>query len=318
MKLGHNSIAKLVHGALRVEKLDKGYTGFYRFSKGQEELLRTKRDAFLYERTSLSSGVTLEFVTNAKFVRFNYRIPVCHSNDSIDVYVNGVLTFVFKTQDLASKDNLEFMLVGEKNLVEIYFPIDSEVNIKNLEIAGKYKSVKKRTPVLWFGDSITQGYGSELTSFCYQRVANMALKYEVLNQGIGGYWYDEEFVQKMDEYYPEKIIISLGTNQFRSADYFERVKKFYDNLTKLYPNVPTLAILPIWRGDLALEDTLNLFKTNLKIKEIISEYKQVKIVDGFTLVPRVEEMFLDKLHPNALGGKIYGDNLVKAIKNLKF
>ena len=38
MKLGHNSIAKLVHGALRVEKLDKGYTGFYRFSKGQEEL----------------------------------------------------------------------------------------------------------------------------------------------------------------------------------------------------------------------------------------------------------------------------------------
>jgi lysophospholipase L1-like esterase len=318
MKLSHNSIAKLVHGALRVEKLDKGYTGFYRFSKGQEELLKTKRDAFLYERVCLSSGVTLEFVTDAKFVTFDYRIPVSFSNDSIDVYINGVLRFVYKTQDLGKNGTLEFMLVGEKNLVEIYFPIDSEVNIKNLVIAGKYKSVKKRTPVLWFGDSITQGYGSNLTSFCYQRVANMALKYEVLNQGIGGYWYDEEFVQEMQGYYPKKIIISLGTNQFRSADYFERVKKFYDNLTMLYPNVSTLAILPIWRDDLELKDTENLFKTNIKIQEIISNYKQVQIVDGFTLVPHVDEMFLDKLHPNALGSKMYGDNLVKAIKNLKF
>ena len=69
MKLSHNSIAKLVHGALRIEKLDRGYTGFYRFSTGQVELLKNKRDAFLYERTSLSSGVTLEFITDAKLVQ---------------------------------------------------------------------------------------------------------------------------------------------------------------------------------------------------------------------------------------------------------
>jgi hypothetical protein len=29
-------------------------------------------------------------------------------------------------------------------------------------------------------------------------------------------------------------------------------------------------------------------------------------------------MFLDDLHPNAIGCKIYGENLAKAIKALKF
>ncbi len=318
MKLSNNSIKKLIHGALKVEKLKNGYTGFYRFSDEQIELLKTKRDTFLYERTTLSSGVSLKFITNAKNVSFDYKIPNLYSNDSIDVYVNETLTFVYKTQELKKQGNIAFALDGEKNKVEIYFPIDSEVNIKNLEINGNYNSVKKGKPVLWYGDSITQGYGSELTSFCYQREANKVLKYEVLNQGIGGYWYDEEFVLPLQDFYPEKIIISLGTNQFRSADYFDRVKKFYDNLTALYPNVPTLAILPIWRGDLGEEECKNLYKTNLKIKEIISSFKQVQIVDGFSLVPNIEEMFLDKLHPNALGSKIYGDNLVKVIKNLKF
>ena len=42
------------------------------------------------------------------------------------------------------------------------------------------------------------------------------------------------------------------------------------------------------------------------------------MVDGFTLVPNLRDYFCDELHPNALGGELYGNNLVKAIKALKF
>ena len=316
MKLGFESIKKLVHGAYRVEKVN-GYTAFYHFTPSQVEVLK-KRDNFFYERSNLSSGCTLEFVTDANKVSFAYKMVANLSQDSIDVYNNGELIKVFPTSSLNSKGGLSFSLPQGKNSVVIYFPIDSEINVKDLELNGKYKSVPKRKPVLWIGDSITQGYGSNLSSYCYVNVANRLLNYEVLNQGIGGYYYDEEIMQKMEGYYPEKIIVSFGTNQFRSADYFDRVKLFYNNLQAIYPNVPTLAILPIWRGDLGEEACKKLYASNETLKQIISNYKQVKIVDGFTLVPNVSQVFLDDLHPNALGGKLYGENLVKAIKKLKF
>ena len=46
--------------------------------------------------------------------------------------------------------------------------------------------------------------------------------------------------------------------------------------------------------------------------------KNVRIIHGDTLVPHDEKYFYDKLHPNASGGKIYGENLAAKIKELKF
>jgi len=316
MKLTHNSIKKLVFGAYRVEKVEGGYTAFYHFTEEQVQVLK-KRDNFFYERAYLSSSCTIEFITDAKLVSFDYRFRANHSQDSIDIYVNGELVKVFKTQNLTPKGKISFELNGEKNKVVIYFPIDSEVNVKNLEIQGSYKSLSKRKKVLWIGDSITQGYGSEMGSYNYVNVANRQLNYDVLNQGIGGYWYDEEIIQKMEGYSPEKIIVAFGTNQYRSLDYYERIEKFYKNVSTVYPNVPVLTISPIWRGD-GDHDANKLYETNKVLEQIVSKYPQVTFVDGFTLVPHVSEMFMDNLHPNVLGCKTYAENLVKAIKNLKF
>ena len=60
-----------------------------------------------------------------------------------------------------------------------------------------------------------------------------------------------------------------------------------------------------------------LIETAEIIKKVASGYDNVKVVDGFTLVPNLRDYFCDELHPNALGGELYGNNLVKAIKALK-
>ena len=50
-----------------------------------------------------------------------------------------------------------------------------------------------------------------------------------------------------------------------------------------------------------------------------NKYSQMKVIDGFQLVPHLKEYFLeDSIHPNILGMITYADNLVKAIEKISF
>ena len=317
MKLSHISIKKLLHGALRVEK-KKSWTVFYHFTAEQQKMFEGK-DKFWYDRTFLSSSITLEFKTDANFFSFDYALVNKYSNDSIDVWVNGTLYKAFDLEKITKKGKLEIALEEGEKTVCVYFPIDSEVHIKNLIILGKYRSVKKGDKILWVGDSITQGYGTNLTSLSYVNVANRKLNCEVLNQGIGGYIYDADLIEKLPDFTPDKIIVSFGTNHYKAEDFKSRVIAFYDKIKAVYGDIPVLSITPIWRGD--FENGHNpevLHKAGEFIAEVVKDRKNHYYIDGFTLVPNVSQMYLDNLHPNAIGAEHYGLNLVKFIKSIKF
>lgn len=55
-----------------------------------------------------------------------------------------------------------------------------------------------------------------------------------------------------------------------------------------------------------------------KIKGIVEKYDQIKVVEGYKLVPHLSEYYLDNLHPNQLGAELYGRNLVCEINKLGF
>ena len=148
-------------------------------------------------------------------------------------------------------------------------------------------------------------------------VANRILNYDVINQGIGGYVYDKGSLMKMDGYAPDKIIVALGTNQYGTKT-MKDVEEYYETLIGLYgTEIPILCITPLWRGD-SPEGIPTLISFCEKIKRIAGQYKNVSIVDGFSLVPHLPEYYLDNLHPNCLGAEIYGRNLVEAIRMLRF
>lgn len=73
----------------------------------------------------------------------------------------------------------------------------------------------------------------------------------------------------------------------------------------------------LWRGD-NMDGIPTLVKFCDKLKEILAKYTNIKVVDGFKMVPHLPEYFLDNLHPNALGTEVYGRNLVEKIRELKF
>lgn len=153
-------------------------------------------------------------------------------------------------EELPLEGTMSFDLPAGKKNVEIYFPIDTEMYIKNFYIDGEYSSLPpKSCNVLWFGDSITQGAGGFMGGQTYVNIVTCKMNYNSLNQGLGGYRFDTHILLPLPKFQPDKIFVALGTNDWVSG-FEDRAGTFFAQLARLYPNVPVLAITPLWRGDI--------------------------------------------------------------------
>lgn len=315
MRISNNQLKTIYHGALQFQETEEGYLQAFQYTEEQMQYFKALSD-FWYDRCMASNAKTLEFTTTATKVSMDYKFFWIGSEDSVELAIDGQLTDIIYVKDLEKEGTLSFDLpVGNKQ-VTIYLPADATILLRNFEINDAYKPVEKKEKVLWLGDSITQGFGPLRSAHTYVSVANSLLNYEVLNQGIGGYVYDKNVLVPMLDYRPDKIIISMGTNQY-GCETMEAVEEYYKRLKEVYGNIPVLCITPIWRGDQPEGlPTLERFCKNLK--KIAEQYDNITIVDGFKLIPHREEYFLDNLHPNCLGSEIYGRNLVLEIRKAGF
>ncbi len=317
MKLTNEELKKIYCGALYFEETEDGYLKANQYTKAQMDYFEK---AFLmwFERCDASSAKTIEFKTAARKVSFEYKIIWKCSEDSIELAIDGLATEIAYLKDIDMEGSISWdMPEGEKN-VTIYLPSDATILIRNFEIDSTYESIQKNEKVLWLGDSITQGYGPLRSYQTYVSVANRVLNYDILNQGIGGYVYDKNSLMKMEGYNPDKIIVALGTNQYGDENGPQVVREYYETLIGIYGEaIPILVITPLWRGD-NLEGVPTLEKFCATIREIVGKYKNIKVVDGFKMVPHLEEYYLDNLHPNGLGTEVYGRNLVEEIRRLGF
>lgn len=316
MKLTNEELKKYYYGAYSFKETDDGYLQAYQYTDAQMDYFREVSD-FWYERCYASTSKTIEFITEATKVSFDYKIVWIGSLDSFEVAVDGIVTQIVYVKDIDKEGKIEFDLpVGSKQVI-VYLPADATVVIKDFEVNAEIDKVIKNAKVLWLGDSITQGYGPLRSSCTYVSVANRILNYDIINQGIGGYVYDKKSLMKMDGYNPDKLIVSLGTNQF-GCETMVDIEEYYERLFEIYgKDIPVLCIIPIWRGDVENgEPTLIKFCENLK--KIVARYSNIQMVEGWKLVPHLPEYFLDNLHPNQLGAEAYGRNLVAEIQKLGF
>lgn len=314
MILSNEELEKIYTGVYFFEETGDGYLKACQYSKAQMDYFKGAFQMW-YERCDASSGKSIEFITDATRIAFDYKFTWVCSKDTFEIWENDLATNIINVEGLDDEGRISCNLSEGRKKVTLYLPIDATVLIKNFEIDSEdYSPVKKGEKVLWLGDSITQGYGPLRSAHTYVNVANRILNYDIINQGIGGYIYDKKSLMKMDGYTPDKIIVSLGTNQY-GTDTMKDIEEYYEVLTDIYKDIPIICITPLWRGD-NMEGVPTLISFCEKIKDIVKKYKQITVVEGFKLVPHLPEYYLDNLHPNQLGAEIYGINLVRAIKDL--
>lgn len=312
----NEELKKFHFGAYRFEETEDGWLQSFQYTKAQEEYFKGAFD-FWYERCTASTSKTIEMITEATKVSFDYRIVWMGSPDSFELMIDGLITKIEYIKDLKEEGRIEWELPKGRKSVVIYLPADATVHIKNFEIDAAAQRPEKNEKVLWLGDSITQGYGPLRSGQTYVCVANRILNYDIINQGIGGYVYDKKSLMKMEGYKPDKIIVALGTNQY-GCETMKDVEEYYETLTGIYGNeIPILCISPVWRGDHPEEyEVFERFCEN--VKKIAGSYKNVKVADGLKMIPHLSEYYLDGLHPNCLGTENYGRNLVEEIRSLGF
>ena len=306
----------LFHGVCRFEYKD-GYVIPLRMTKAHEDMFYWHLP--YVDRVRSTASVTIEVITSATKIAFDYNSPNL-GTIIFSAYANGVLTEIVK-RDSLSNGTVEFNFDSGEKHVEIYFHYSNVIGVKNFTANGEYKIVDEpKQKVLFYGDSITQGARAEQPGDTYVNVTKRALNYDILNWGIGGYVFDKDLIVETN-FKPDKIIVSLGTNNFHAdKETNERtIKEFFDKLNDVYKDVPVLALIPIWNGAATEKQVVESKRIKDLIYSCTALYKQMQAVSAYHMIPHEAKYYSDDLiHPNSLGMQTYGNNLVKTIKEIGF
>ena len=322
MKLGANSLKRLIKGACYFE-IDSGFLTPYRFSQKQLEMARADTFNEIWRnRMVFSGGIRLEMVTDAENISFEFKVYkgdcAFGLGSSVDAWINGALYSVTPIKDFSGRVSIS-LPSGEKS-VSIYLPNYSRFSIKNFTLDGSYKSVKdKGQRLLVIGDSITQGYGSAFASGSYFNELQRRTGYNMLNQGIGGLPFASEQLMYVDGFAPDKIIVFLGTNWYNvsSYDYEKEASDFYDKLLLMYPDTPILAISPVWRNEDGLDRERFDWCREI-VKRECKKRTRINFLDGYSLIPCIDDCFCDGIHPTEYGTLMLTNNLLTEMKKIKF
>ena len=312
MVYSNEELKKFYKGAYSFRETD-GWLQAFQYTEAQMEYFK-RTELYWYERSFASTAKTIEAVTSARVLSLDYKIIWQGSLDTVELWADGEEMKVFRMEDLPRQGTLNFPLPesDKPKRICIYLPIDATVLIRNLSADAELIPVKARRKVLWMGDSITQGYGPLRSAYTYVSVANRILNFDIINQGIGGYIYDKGSLMPMEGYTPDEIIVALGTNQYMSGN-IRPVKEFYDRLTGVYGSeIPVTVISPVWRMDFdAGSEERDFIRFCEEIKKVCAAYPNIRVIDGFTLIPHEHENYIDDLHPNLKGTVIYGKKLAE-------
>ena len=324
MRTDTELIRSLTHGAVRFEE-NNGELFFYRFTEEQYRFYENRN----LMRAQSSAGIILEFETDAASFRFSGRVEPGSSRSFywFDIIVNGFLREHLGTEGRGDHPEFSYEIQLEPGVkhIKIYFPGLSRVILKELTFSGASEviPVKKEKTIICYGDSITQGYDARYAHLAYPNQLAEMLDAEIISKAIGGEIFSPELALYPDPVQPDLITVAYGTNDWsRSAkeEFSRNVSGFFRNLTRNYPKVPILTILPIWRLNCETGITAcgSFSEMRDEIRRTCTASPQIKLIDGLPLVPHQKDCFSpDGLHPNDLGFHFLGKNLLRIITDLK-
>lgn len=341
MKVSLEQIREITRGTAWIEEKD-GLVHFHRFTAEQEAIYESVREG-LYIKSKGSAGVQMVFRTDSRKLGLAVQ-TACSSTRkffSVDVLVNGVLVGQLENYldipwpDVREKHYSEidyplgdfagtFDLGSGEKTVTLCFPWSVITGLRELTLddGATVQPVKAARKGIIFGDSITHGYDTRVSSQSYASMLALALDADARNKGIGAEVFFPPLARAKDEGFdPDFITVAYGTNDWslKTQDEFRKnCRDFYAALSENYPNAKIFAITPTWRADYQDDRTFGDFMlVEQYIRELTEDLPNVICIRGFEMVPQDVELFGDRyLHPNEAGFEHYFRNLYKAITPL--
>lgn len=323
MKLTEEQMKAILHGAVRVERDEEGWYGFLRMTE-QMTAFANEREHVLPPLTN--SGEFFELQGEIRSFSFEFIIKKCVTNRhfySIDVFEDGNLTFShFEHFEEENRHDVRvFRYEPTKPCrLTIRLPWTLGLGFRNFEVDGSYTAeTGRKTKLLIYGDSITQGYCAVHSGLSYAAILSDKMMAEPLNVAIAGECFHPGYVDPTLDFKPDLITVAYGTNDWRKTEEpFANCEAFFAALVKQYPDVPVIYFSPIFRPN-ATEVTA---KSGIPHPEACARFREIaarygaKVVDGYTLTPHAREFTDDGLHPNDLGFAYMGNEAAAAVRRI--
>ncbi len=325
MRLDLEQIASIAQGAARVWQEEDGIH-FCRFTEEQQAVYAgTPR----YGKTLAPAGVVLAFRTDSERLRLGVAVSECINRRAFahDILKNGRLIGQVANLDqeplvrcpgaggtpwgpgpsLGEFAGSFELGEGEKE-IRIVFPwsVLSVLRCLELEDGASLVPVKPKRKIVFYGDSITQGYDARYPSMHHTvRIAQM-LGAEGFNKAIGGDRFHPALAACPDPFEPEDILVAYGTNDWshEPLDVFQQnCLEFYRLLSENYPNARIWALTPLWRADHQQEKSMGpISRVEEQIRDVAERFPNITVVRGWDLVPHESGFYNDRrLHPNDFG-----------------
>lgn len=309
---------KLFKNCLSVQERD-GWLIPIRFTKSQMDTY-SLADNFAI-RSLATSSVILSFKSAAKKISFEYRITgKARDWANLDVVCDGLLRESINIT--ADSGMLEIKLPGDGEVeTHIYLPHLVCFELRNISSDEPLIPTQKKSKVwLALGDSITQGMVAQRPSCTYPSLLSERFGLELINAGVGGIVFNADELDYIG-LEPDLITVALGCNDWGcEKDTFKtNVTDYTEKLISIYKSGNIHFILPIWRSDAEqINPGMTFLEHREVIKEVVSRYPFINVIDGYTLVPHIKDFFGDpgdrKVHPNDEGFLRYALALTKHIK----
>ena len=323
MKIGHEEFKKLTLGAIRLEK-DRDGVHFHRFT--EEERSTIVKPMHLV-RSRSGSGIVLDFSTDAKRICFHATLTPgsSHNRGLFDFDCEGVLVAHGGSTDVAGAPEYYFDvgLDGRPHRYTLHFPHLAHAALEDFELEGAtFVEPRRRSRrIVFYGDSITQGYSAVHPELTYASLVAAAFDAESRNLAVGGDTFHPELVRSApaDAPRPDLVICAYGTNDWSNCTeecFVEKANDFFASLADVYPGVPVAALQPIWRKTEVRITKAGSFENARRIvAEAAKRDTLAQVIPGDKMVPQLAEFFADgSLHPNDLGFSVYARNLVRELR----
>ena len=326
MKLTENQIKEITTGAARIVYKDGKYH-FFRFNDREAGVIN-------HPFVLATAGIRMRFKTDGKVLKLKVHTEKAtdiRSYFSFDIFVNGSLAGCIQnlcddscTGDYANTTYAtgsfykEFLLGDGEKDIKIVFPHSVVACVECIEItdAAYIVPVKKGKTIVFYGDSITQGFDALHPSKTYAAMLAEALEAEFINKAVGGAVFNPALAKIPCDTQADYIIVAYGTNDWNSVD-LETLRKnaegFLEGINSNYPGIPVFVTTPLWRPDWTATKKCGIF-SNVEntIKEIFGHQENITVISGIDLMPHDKNLFGDLyLHPSDKGFACYAESLKK-------
>lgn len=328
MKLNVSQLGKIIHNVLSWTVDEDGRLHLHRFSQEQRRTYELEATDWAMKTLS-SASATFDFITDSDYIALSFDLFPGSSQKwgSVDLYVDGVFYANRYAGDLSIK-MVGFQLPAGEHRVTVYFPWSAQTVISQVQLrdGASVIPVEKQLKMLCFGDSITQGYTSKYTSLSYVNQVARALDAEVVNQGIGGYYFNEATIdESIVSYQPDIITVAYGTNDYSryetAQEYAEHAGAYIRKLEGLFLDTKILGILPIYRND-ENHQVRKLYRSySLDDARAILRGHYEGCTNGYVLeetgIPHIPEAYApDFLHPNEFGFSIMSQGIIRKLQQI--